>query len=458
MRGTLKRLFSMGAPRRSLSVAILVIMDAAALLAGLAAAAYLTGRSPAGVLYFSPVLIAGWISVFAAYDLYNRARVRRNPGALLGAGLVWAGILVAGAAVYPESGLTAGMALLAVLFALVLGGSLRLLYEQAVEILYRRGLGLIPTVVVGDDAGRVRIRRMMQQASGAYACVAEVDLGAGKVDLPALRATLDHTGARSVILVGGERLPDEELLDLLRSVRLRGVRMRVVPGALTLMRGRPTVSQSLGLPLVEVRYPRLDNTQRLMKRALDVAVSGAGLFIFSPIFLILAAVVGATSPGPVLFRQKRAGADGEVFVCLMFRSMYEDAELRQQEMESLNEAGEGAFKIRDDPRVTPVGRFLRRWSLDELPQLVNVLKGDMSLVGPRPLPMRDFERMGEPHKRRLAAAPGMTGLWQISGRSKLPFEEMVRLDLFYIENWSLSFDIKIILRTLGAVLRREGAY
>jgi len=138
--------------------------------------------------------------------------------------------------------------------------------------------------------------------------------------------------------------------------------------------------------------------------------------------------------------------------------MHEDAELRQPELEILNEAEGVAFKMKDDPRVTPFGRFLRRWSLDELPQLWNVLKGEMSLVGPRPLPLRDFERMGEPHKRRLAAPPGMTGLWQISGRSELPFEEMVRLDLFYIENWSLSFDVKIILRTLGAVLRREGAY
>ncbi|MGI8909026.1 MAG: sugar transferase [Rubrobacteraceae bacterium] len=458
MRATLKRLFSTGAPRRFLSVAILMLMDAAAMLAGLAGAAYLTESRTGGILYLAPVLLAVWISIFAAYDLYNRARVRRNPGALLGAGLVWAGLLVVGGAIYPESGLTTGMVLLAVLLALLVDGALRILYEQAVELLYRRGLGRIPTVVVGDAAGRMRVRRMMEQTSSAHACVAEVDLGEGKVDLPELRAALDRTGARGVILVGGERLPDEELLDLLRSVRLRGVRMRVVPGALALMRSRPTISQSLGLPLVEVRYPRLDNTQRLMKRALDVTVSVLALALLSPFLLAVAVLVRTTSPGPVLFRQKRAGADEEVFICLMFRSMHEDAVLRQPELEILNEAEGAAFKIRDDPRVTPFGRFLRRWSLDELPQLVNVLKGDMSLVGPRPLPLRDFERMGEPHKRRLAAVPGMTGLWQISGRSNLPFEEMVRLDLFYIENWSLSFDVKIILRTLGAVLRREGAY
>jgi exopolysaccharide biosynthesis polyprenyl glycosylphosphotransferase len=296
----------------------------------------------------------------------------------------------------------------------------------------------------------------MKSAPGAYSIAGEVDLGGG--DLAALRETLDRTGARGVILVGAERLPDEELLELLRSVRLRGVPLRVVPGALALMRSHPVLSESMGLPLLEVRYPRLDNTQRVLKRALDVAVSVGGLALLSPLFLAVAIAIRLDSLGPILFRQKRVGADEKVFICYMFRSMYEGAERRQEQLESLNEAGGPVFKIKDDPRVTPVGHFLRRWSLDELPQLVNVLKGEMSLVGPRPLPVRDFHRMEEAHKRRLGAIPGMTGYWQISGRSNLSFEEMVRLDLYYIENWSLSFDVKIILHTLGAVLRREGAY
>jgi lipopolysaccharide/colanic/teichoic acid biosynthesis glycosyltransferase len=168
--------------------------------------------------------------------------------------------------------------------------------------------------------------------------------------------------------------------------------------------------------------------------------------------------VKLTSSGPVLFRQNRVGTDEKVFSFYKFRSMYEDAERRQEELEQQNEADGVVFKMRDDPRITSVGKILRRWSIDELPQLVNVLKGDMSLVGPRPLPVRDFLQMEDVHKRRLGAVPGMTGYWQISGRSNLSFEEMVRLDLYYIENWSLSFDLKIILRTLGAVLRHEGAY
>lgn len=459
MRDVLKQLLGNKSLRRFLSVSALMTADALALALGLAGAALLVGGGarPEGAMYLAPVFISVWIPLLAAFHLYDRARVRRNPGALLAATLVWAGVSVAGVGIYPEAGLLVGEVLLAALFALLVSGALRLLYEQGIELIYRRGIALAPTVIIGNAEERERVRRMMESAPGAYPVVGELDLD-GAVELTALREILDGTNARGVILAGAERLGDEDFLDLLRSVRLRGVRLRAVPGALALMRGRPVLSQSMGLPLLEVRYPRLDNTQRTMKRALDVVLSAAGLLLLSPVFLAVAVAIKRDSPGPVFFRQKRAGVDEKVFVCYMFRSMYEDAERRQADLEAMNEADGPVFKIKDDPRVTRVGRFLRRWSVDELPQLINVLKGEMSVVGPRPLPLRDFERMGEFQKRRLAAIPGMTGYWQISGRSNLSFEEMVRLDLYYIENWSLSFDLKIILRTLGAVLRREGAY
>lgn len=445
--------------RRFLSISVLMLADSAALILGLAAAAFVAGGGVKvrEVLYYAPALLAIWILLLFSFHLYDRARVRRDPGALLASTLSWAGLMFLAVAIYPVAGLGAGEVLLAAAFALIASSILRLLYEQGIEMIFRRGLGLVPTIVIGNAEERARVRRMMRPSSGANPVVGEVDLGES-IDLPALRKTLDGTNARGIILAGAERIPDEELLDLLRSVRLRGVRMRVVPGALALMRSRPVLSHSMGLPLLEAHYPRLDNTQRSMKRALDVAVSLAGLILLSPLFLIVALAIKHDSPGPVLFRQKRAGVDEKVFICYMFRSMYQDSEQRQEELERLNEADGPVFKIKEDPRVTKVGRFLRRWSIDELPQLINVLKGEMSVVGPRPLPMRDFERMGELHKRRLAAIPGMSGYWQISGRSKLSFEEMVRLDLYYIENWSLSFDLKIILKTLGAVLRRDGAY
>jgi exopolysaccharide biosynthesis polyprenyl glycosylphosphotransferase len=461
LRDISKRVLDFKLLRRFTSALILVLADGIALSLGLGGAAWVAdggGSDPA--LSLAPLLLAAWITLFTAFRLYDRAPVRRSPGGLVGAAFCWAGLVTIGAAIYPESGLELLEIASAALLGLLCSGALRFLYERAIGRIYRRGFGQTPILLVGDDEGRTRLRRMMEHAPGAYVLAGEVDLGSGGADsyLASVREVLDRTEARGVVLVGAEGLPDEELLELIHSVRLRGVPLRVVPGAFALMRGRTILSEGMGLPLLEVHYPGLDNTQRTLKRVLDVAVSAGGLVLLSPLFLAVALAVRLDSPGPVFFRQKRVGADEKIFVCYMFRSMQRDAEVRQADLEELNEVKGPAFKIRDDPRVTRVGRFLRRWSIDESPQLVNVLKGEMSLVGPRPLPVRDFLRMEESHKRRLGAVPGMTGYWQTSGRSDLSFEEMVRLDLYYIENWSLSFDLKIILKTLGAVLRREGAY
>jgi len=453
----LKKLLGFKSLRRSLSVVVLAALDAAALLSGLLGALRLPGDDGTDrVISLAPLLVGVWVVVFAAFRLYDRAPVRRNPGAFIGASFCWAGLALAGTAVYPQSGLGPAVVLVAASLALFAASVMRLLFERGVARVYRRGLGQTPVLVAGREPDRRRVLRAM--APGAYVLAGEVNLEGSAADLAALRSALDTTDARVVVLAGAERLPDDELLELLHSVRLRGVPLRVVPGALALMRGRTILSEGMDMPLLDVRYPQLDNHQRALKRALDVAVSAFGLLLLAPLFIAIAIAVRLDSPGPVLFRQKRVGADEKTFICFMFRSMRADAEVLQEELETMNEAEGAVFKMRRDPRVTRVGGFLRRWSLDELPQLLNVLGGEMSLVGPRPLPVRDFLRMEEEDKRRLGAVPGMTGYWQISGRSNLSFEDMVRLDLYYMENWSLSFDLKIILKTLGAVLRREGAY
>ena len=453
----LKKLLGFKPLRRSLSVLVLASLDAAALLLGLMGALRLPGGDGTGrVVALAPLLVGVWVVVFAAFRLYDRAPVRRNPGAFIGASFCWAGLALAGAAVYPESGLAPAVVLVAASVALPTASVMRLLFERGVARVYRRGLGQTPVLVAGREPDRRRVIRAM--APGAYVLAGEVDLEGSAADLAALRSALDSTNARVVVLAGAERLPDDALLGLLHSARLRGVPLRVVPGALALMRGRTILSEGMGIPLLDVRYPQLDNRQRALKRALDVAVSAFGLLVLSPLFVAVALAIRLDSPGPVLFRQKRVGADEKTFICFMFRSMRADAENLQESLEAHNEAEGAVFKMRRDPRVTRVGGHLRRWSMDELPQMFNVLKGEMSLVGPRPLPVRDFLRMEEEDKRRLGAVPGMTGYWQISGRSNLSFEDMVRLDLYYMENWSLSFDLKIILKTLGAVLRREGAY
>ena len=458
LRDISRRLFGFKLLRRLASVLVLLLADGVTLLVGLGVTAWVWGGWADPALNLAPLLVAAWIVLFAAFRMYDRAPVRRSPGGLVGAAFCWAGLVSLGAAIYPESALGLGETVFAAALALLGAGPLRFLYERVLGRIYRRGFGRTPVLVVGTEEDRRRLRRMMGHATDAYVLAGEVDIEGGEVALASLRETLDRTDARGVVIVGAERLPDDDLLDLVHSVRLRGIPLRVLPGAFALMRGRTILSEGMGLPLLEVHYPGLDNTQRTLKRVLDVAGSVCGLLLLSPLLLAIAVAVRLDSPGPVLFRQKRAGADEKIFVCYMFRSMHRDAEVRQAALEDLNEAEGPVFKMKNDPRVTRVGRFLRRWSLDELPQLINVLKGEMSLVGPRPLPVRDFLKMEEAHKRRLGAVPGMTGYWQTSGRSDLSFEEMVRLDLYYIENWSLSFDLKIILKTLGAVLNRKGAY
>jgi exopolysaccharide biosynthesis polyprenyl glycosylphosphotransferase len=195
-----------------------------------------------------------------------------------------------------------------------------------------------------------------------------------------------------------------------------------------------------------------------VKRAMDLVLVGVGLLVISPILAVIAVAVKLDSPGPVFYRQRRVGKDGSSFSMFKFRSMCQDADRRLEALLAHNEATGPLFKMRSDPRVTRVGAVLRRWSLDELPQLINVLRGEMSLVGPRPPLPKEVEKYEEWQLGRLRAVPGLTGLWQVSGRSEVPFYDMVRLDLHYIRNWSLALDFEILLRTIPAVLSNRGAY
>ena len=212
------------------------------------------------------------------------------------------------------------------------------------------------------------------------------------------------------------------------------------------------------VPLFELKPPVFEGVDFVLKRSFDVVVAGLLMVLLAPVMLLVALAVKLTSRGPVIYRSMRPGMGGLPFPCLKFRTMYSDADRRQEELEKANEKGGAIFKIRNDPRVTPVGRLLRRWSIDELPQLFNVLRGQMSLVGPRPLPQRDYDRLEDWHRKRNLVLPGITGLWQVSGRSELDFDELVRLDFLYLERWSVFLDLTILLKTLPAVARAKGAW
>jgi exopolysaccharide biosynthesis polyprenyl glycosylphosphotransferase len=221
---------------------------------------------------------------------------------------------------------------------------------------------------------------------------------------------------------------------------------------------RATVRPVDGLPMLHVEHPRLSGAGRVVKSIFDRVSAAAGLLLLAPLFAAAALAIRAGSPGPVLFRQVRIGKAGRRFVMYKFRTMIVDAELHRQALADLNQGDGVLFKMRRDPRVTPVGRWMRRLSIDELPQLINVVRGEMSLVGPRPPLPEEVAAYPSDMRRRLAVSPGLTGLWQVSGRSNLSWEETVRLDLRYVENWSFSLDLVILLRTLSAVCRSSGAY
>jgi lipopolysaccharide/colanic/teichoic acid biosynthesis glycosyltransferase len=213
-----------------------------------------------------------------------------------------------------------------------------------------------------------------------------------------------------------------------------------------------------GVPLFELRPPIFAGAEWVTKRAFDILVGTLIVVIGFPVWLALALLIKLSSSGSVLYADPRIGLGQQPFQMLKFRTMVTGASEEQEALEEDNEASGPLFKIRDDPRVTPVGRLLRRLSIDEVPNVINVLRGEMSLVGPRPLPLRDYDQLEEWHRRRYNVLPGMTGLWQVAGRSDLTFDDLVRLDFYYIENWSIWLDISILIKTPMAVLARKGAY
>ncbi len=272
---------------------------------------------------------------------------------------------------------------------------------------------------------------------------------------PLARTIADRRVDRIIIAPDGH--DQDEVLDVIRLIKAMGVKISVLPRLLEVVGSSSTYEDVDGLTLLGVRqYGVLSTSSAALKRVLDIAGAGVGLLLLSPLLLTLALAVKLDSRGPVFFRQRRIGRHGDHFEMLKFRSMVPNADAIKHELRHRNEVQGGLFKIADDPRITRVGGFLRRTSLDELPQLFNVLGGSMSLVGPRPL-VEDEDALIEGwQRRRLAVKPGMTGMWQIFGSSRIPMEEMVKIDYLYGANWSIWLDLKILLRTIPYVLNRRG--
>ena len=265
-------------------------------------------------------------------------------------------------------------------------------------------------------------------------------------------------GADTVAVLACPEMIGTRLRDLAWDLEKTGTDLCVAPALLDVAGPRTTIRPVAGLPLLHVDHPDLRGVRWLIKSAFDRAVALSALIALTPLLTGIALTIRLTDSGPALFRQTRVGKNGRQFTVYKFRTMVADAEARKAELKALNECDGLLFKIRHDPRITRVGSWLRRYSLDELPQLINVLAGDMSLVGPRPALPDETSAYGPHMRRRLAVKPGITGLWQVSGRSDLPWEESVRLDVRYVENWSFVLDLQILWKTWSAVTHGAGAY
>jgi exopolysaccharide biosynthesis polyprenyl glycosylphosphotransferase len=260
------------------------------------------------------------------------------------------------------------------------------------------------------------------------------------------------------VIIADPDFPQREAVELVDQCHQRGVVVRIAPSTMEILVHRAEFVPGQSVPLFELKPPVFEGFDYALKRSFDLVGSILITLLLSPFLLACALAIKLTSRGPVIYRSMRPGIGGAPFACLKFRTMYRDAHVQQSALEGLNEATGALFKIRDDPRVTPVGRMLRRFSIDELPQLFNVIRGEMSLVGPRPLPQRDYDRLDDWHKKRYLVLPGITGLWQVSGRSDLDFDDLVRLDFLYLERWSVFLDLSILIKTVPAVLSRRGAF
>jgi exopolysaccharide biosynthesis polyprenyl glycosylphosphotransferase len=461
--------------RRAASIVALATIDVVGLAAGLFAALVLRevyyGRSLRWESLWDPAenwlpfLILITLLVFAQGNLYAERERRPGAGRVVSSLVLVALITLAFGLGTGHKFSTYGLAPTALVLTAVLISLLRASYDAATGRLLRRVGVRRRALLVGAGDHLTHLHQMLGRGRSGidYEFVGALAPAPGDGDLPilgdlkALPRVLATHDVDELILADSE-FSERELLETVEQAQRRGIKVRIAPKTTELLIQRAEYVPGQSVPLFEVRSPVFAGGQWVLKRGFDLTVSLLVLALGSPLWLLIAVGVTLSSPGPVLYRDRRIGLGEREFDMLKFRTMYADAAEHQAYLEQANEASGPLFKIRSDPRVTPLGAFLRRFSLDEIPQLLNVLRGEMSLVGPRPLPLRDYAQLQDWHRKRYNVLPGITGLWQISGRSNLSFDDLVRLDFYYLENWTLWLDITILVRTLPAVLAARGAY
>lgn len=366
------------------------------------------------------------------------------------------------------------------LFVLLSVGTIRLFIRSVQTLVRRKQINLIPTLVVGrGHEASLFIREMRERPALGYRVIGVVDtqiVDPNQADyegvpvvgtLEELPEAIRDSGANEVIIADPQVSGDALFEVMMRCGRRRGVEFRIAPSLFNCLPRKTEIDQIGVLPMIRLFREPLSSGARILKRTFDLVTSALAITLLFPFWLLIALLIKLDSKGPVFYTQERVGMDGRLFLVYKFRTMVAgaDSELHREYQRAfiagraeanLGDEQKPTYKLLADPRITRVGKVLRKISLDEVPQLLNVLLGDMSIVGPRPPIPYEVEAYELWHRKRLDMKPGVTGLWQVSGRNRLPFEEMVRLDLFYIENWSLLLDLKIVLRTTFVMLGREG--
>jgi exopolysaccharide biosynthesis polyprenyl glycosylphosphotransferase len=404
-----------------------------------------------------------------AYRVRMSMDVVDDLGTIVSASTITVGLIVVVTTLVQRGTYSRGVIVYLWLFLIVLLGLGRMLSRGIQGYCHRQGWGTRRAIVVGaTDAGKMAMQGMMNRPDLGYELVGFVDhrtiptlrdfgrfraLGALS-DIP----PLIEAGQVDEVVIALPASAHEEVWPILRLCEEHGVGLKIIPDLFEMNLSRVEVDDIAGIPLLDVRERPSRWLARVLKRLTDILVAAVGLVITAPFVLILMALIRLESKGSPVLRQVRVGTGEHCFTCFKLRTMEDGAEERRLDLQHLNDSTGPLFKMKDDPRRTRVGRFLRAWSLDELPQLVNVLRGEMSVVGPRPALPEEVEQYEPWHRRRLEVKPGLTGIWQVSGRSDLPFDEMILMDVYYVDNWSPALDVRILLRTVRAVLRRDGAY
>lgn len=421
--------------------------------------------APSGIWLSIPL----WLVVFAVYGLYDRPRLlapSEEARRIFHAVTVTAtGVLmVTFLTKMPVTRTWAALLWMSCLVCVSLG---RISMRRLRVVINARGRLIRRVLIVGTNDEALGIgRALARQTAMGHLPVGYVDIDGESMsdtqDIPVVGSLADladavHTTEADVVILASTALAQGRLPALCASLHELGVEINISAGLPHIAASRVTVKPLDGLAMLSVRANQLSSHQKALKRAIDVCLSAFGLLVGAPFLILVGLCVRLTSSGPAIFRQVRVGEGGKQFVIYKFRTMVGNAETLRIELEDRNEADGPLFKVQGDPRVTRVGRALRHFGFDELPQLYNVLKGEMSLVGPRPPLPSETERYDEWARGRLRVKPGITGLWQVNGRHELSFADYVRYDLFYVENWSVIMDIFTMMRTVGVVLTRRGA-